>query len=138
MNSARNRQNSDLPTTGISTPGSAEIGENDASRAVSENSVLSEIVRASGLDIQHAPDQQLLHAEFLKIAARYKDIEFSVNPIVTALVHAALGKLSGIDDTTVARLEQFVANSLCENRETHARICRFWHSLVKIVSESER
>jgi len=111
----------------------------DIDRAVAaENSVLNEIVRASGLDTQPAPDQQRLRAQFLQIASTYKDVEFSVSPIVTALVHAALGDLSGINEATAVQLEQLVANSMCENSETHARVRRFWDSLVKIVNESER
>lgn len=138
MNSAQNHPNSDVPTTGSSVSASGGFDGIDPDPVAAENSVLNEIVQASGLNTQHAPDQQLLRAEFLQIAGMYQDIEFSVSPILTALVHAALGKLSGIDDTTVAQLEQFVANSIYENGETRARVSRFWDSLVKMVKASQR
>ena len=139
MNSAQNHPNSDLPTTDSSVTGSVGFAGKELDRAAAvENSVLNEIVRASGLDTQYAPDQQRLRAQFLQIARTYKDVEFSVSPIVTALVHATLGELSGINEATAVQLEQFVANSMCGNSETHARVRRFWDSLVKIVNGSER
>ena len=138
MNPAQNSPNSDSPSSASVVPVSAGSDANIIDGMAAENSVLNEIVRASGLEGQHAPDQQLLRAQFLQIAATYKDVEFSVNPIVMALVHSALGTLSGINDATAAQLERFVANSMCENNETHVRVRRFWDSLVKIVEESER
>ena len=138
MKDAQNQLNTPSQTTDGSAPASDGFNEKNPDCIAAENSVLNEIVRASGLDAMHAPDQQLLRTEFLQIATRLKDVEFSVSPVVTSLVHVALGKLSGIDDATAAQLEQYVANSMCENTETHIRVRRFWDSLVKIVNESER
>lgn len=107
-------------------------------RETAENSILSEIVRVSGLDAEHGADQQLKYAEFLKIAIEYQDVEFSIDPIVTAMVHAVLGKLSGVDSTTNNQLVRLVANSIFENQETQFRMRRFWDSLVKTAKETRR
>ena len=137
MNSGSNHLNSDSLTSTSAVPSSAGYNGNTGDRTTAADSVLNEIVRVSGLEGQDAPDQQLQRAEFLKVAAAYQNVEFSVNPIVTALVRVALGKLSGINSAVAEKLEQFVANSICENSETHSRVRRFWDSLVKIVKETE-
>ena len=98
MKDAQNQLNTPSQTTDGSAPALNGFNEKNPDCIAAENSVLNEIVRASGLDAMHAPDQQLLRTEFLQIATTLKDVEFSVSPVVTSLVHVALGKLSGIDE----------------------------------------
>jgi hypothetical protein len=137
MNPGPDPLQSDFPDAGSSVPLAARCSETAVDRVTTDEGILSEIVRTSGLGLQRGPDQELLRAEFLQVACQYQDVEFSVSPIVTALVHVALGKLCGIDAATSAQLERFVANSICENSETHIRVRRFWDSLVKTVKEPE-
>lgn len=129
--------NSDFPDVGSSVPLAANCGETTVDRVTTDEGILSEIVRSSGLGLQRRPDQELSRAEFLQVARQYQNVEFSVSLIVTALVRVALGNLSGIDAASSARLESFVANSICENSETHLRVRRFWDSLVKAVKEPQ-
>jgi hypothetical protein len=139
MNPGSNPLNSDLPDASSSVPLAARGSEAtvDSAAADEGTGILCEIVRTSGLGLQRGPDQELTRAGFLQVASTYQDVEFSVSPIVTALVHVALGKLSGVDAAASAQLERFVANSICENRETQSRVRRFWDSLVKTVKEPE-
>ena len=114
----------------------AEYSAESAERASADNSVLRDIVRAYGLGAHLDVDQESIRAEFLQVAKSHQHTAFSVDPVLTALVHVALGKLVGVDAETALKLELFVANSICENNETYARVRRFWDSLVKTVQES--
>lgn len=122
-----------------SKPGSINPadGSGESAAGVSpDNTVLNEIVRASGLGTQRDLDQGSIRAEFLQVAKTYQHSEFSVDPVLTALVQVALGELTGVDEATAVQLKLFVANSICENKETYTRVRRFWDSLVKAVQES--
>ncbi|MEZ6032179.1 MAG: hypothetical protein R3C17_03740 [Planctomycetaceae bacterium] len=130
---------SNIPASGSSKPGShnsAEASGESVTGVSPENTVLNDIVRASGLGSQRELDQGLIRAEFLKVAKAYQHSEFSVDPVLTSLVQVALGELKGVDEATAVQLKLFVANSICENKETYTRVRRFWDSLVKAVQES--
>lgn len=130
---------SNIPESGSSKPDSinpAEVRGELATGVSPENAVLNDIVHASGLGSQRELDQASIRAEFLKVAKTYQHSEFSVDPVLTALVQVALGELTGVDEATAVQLKLFVANSICENKETYTRVRRFWDSLVKAVQES--
>lgn len=130
---------SNIPESGSSKPDSLNPveGRGESATGVSpENAVLNDIVHASGLGSRRELDQASIRAEFLKVAKTYQHSEFSVDPVLTALVQVALGELTGVDEATAVQLKLFVANSICENKETYTRVRRFWDSLVKAVQES--
>jgi len=126
-----------LNSTSHIEPNSAEPIGSASDHSTATNDILTRMVKAIEQPGSGNTNDEVPWKSLLDVVRQHRSSQFSVNPVVTDLVRAVLGKSPALNESAAEHMVEFVAETLFANCDSRTRLHRMWDHL-NLVLENER